>query len=106
MYRQLKMSREDWRRINVQYIYPAIDLWHKGKLSEAETIFLKGLDATNNDGFIALNYGKLLEEMKRLNEAQKMYEIAWNTLSQPKNKGEAKKGLERVASKIKNEKLT
>jgi hypothetical protein len=31
-----------------------------------------------------------------------MYEIAWSTLSEPKNKGKAKKGLERVASKIKN----
>ena len=96
------MNRDEWRSVNIQYVYPAIDLWQKGKLSEAETIFLKGLDATNNDGFIALNYGQLLEEMKRFNEANKMYEIAWSTLSEPKNKGKAKKGLERVALKIKN----
>ncbi len=96
------MNRDDWRNVNIQYVYPAVDLWQKGKLPEAETIFLKGLDATNNDGFIALNYAQLLEEVKRLDEANKMYEIAWSTLSEPKNKGKAKKGLERVALKIKN----
>jgi tetratricopeptide (TPR) repeat protein len=96
------MNRDDWRRVNIQYVYPAIDAWQKGKLTEAEAIFLKGLGATNNDGFIALNYAQLLEETKRLDEANKMYEIAWSTLSEPKNKGKAKKGLERVASKIKN----
>jgi tetratricopeptide (TPR) repeat protein len=95
------MKRDDWRRVNIQYVYPAIDSWQKGKLNEAETIFLTGLDATNNDGFIALNYGQLLEEMERFDEAHTMYEIAWNTLSEPKNKGKAKKSLERVASKIK-----
>lgn len=95
------MNREDWKKVNIQYVYPAIELWQKGKLSEAETIFLKGLDATHNDGYVALTYGQLLEEMKRLNEASKMYEIAWNTLSQIKNKQKAKKGLERVALKLK-----
>jgi len=96
------MNKEVWRRTNIQYVYPAIDLWQKGKLPEAETIFLKGLNETNNDGFIALNYGKLLEEMKRFNEASKMYEIALNRLFQPKNKEQARKGLERIALKIKN----
>jgi len=96
------MNRDEWKSVNIQYVYPAIDSWQKGKLTEAETIFLKGLDATNNDGFIALNYAQLLEEIKRLDEANKMYEIAWSTLSEPRNKGKAKQGLERVASKIKN----
>jgi hypothetical protein len=96
------MTRQDWRNVNIQYVYPAVDLWRKGKLSEAEIIFLKGLDATSNDGFIALSYGQLLEEVNRLDEANKMYEIAWNTLSQSKYKVKAKQGLERVVLKIKN----
>ena len=95
------MNRQGWRKVNIQYVYPAVELWQKGKLSEAEIILLKGLDATSNDGFVALSYGQLLEEMNRLDEANKMYEIAWSTISQPKNKGQAKKGLERVALKIK-----
>ena len=96
------MKRDDRRNVNIQYVYPAVDLWQKGKLSEAEIIFLKGLDATSNDGFVALSYGQLLEEMNRLDEANKMYEIAWNTLSQLKYKVKAKQALERVVVKIKN----
>jgi hypothetical protein len=44
------------------------------------------LEATNNDGFVALTYGQLLEEQNRLDEANKMYAIAWGTLSNPRIK--------------------
>lgn len=86
----------DWKEINERFVYPAKALWKSGRKEEAEALFKKGLVATNNDGYLTLNYGQFLVDCGRCDEAEAILELAVFRLPLPKYKKEALEWLDKV----------
>ena len=92
----------NWREINERYVRPALSAWKSGDPAAAETIFKEGLEATGNDGFVALKYAEFLEDAGRLEEAQRMFKIGLEKLPKPEFKQAAREGLQRICESMKS----
>ena len=90
----------NWKTINERYVQPAKSAQSSGRMEEAEAIFKEGLQATGNDGFVALTYAEFLEESQRFEEAKEKFHLALRRLPKPEFQRKAREGLDRVTAKL------
>ena len=90
----------DWNTINKKYVHPAREAWQAGDHDKAEALFREGLAVTHQDGYVALRFAEFLEDVKRLDEARSLFEIALRKLPKKEYQLKAKEGLERTSSAV------